>query len=273
MTNRGESAGSYLYVNGLAVSRPVQLDRYTRLHAVKLTCLPMSHGLPVVEAGLVMAALSQVECELCISGCSDEELAPRALNSIWDVLLINAIFDRDAMVNLQGYCSASDLESSSVVRAMHYDLRGLNRTRDNPLSDSQLSWLEQYVTAARGLLEQSRFRDAMHCLATYRWHTLPRARLALIWAGIEGLFGIDSEIVFRLSLHVTQFLAESDSSDRKATFDGVKRLYRARSRAVHGGDLGRDTNAACDESAALLRRLLVQAIERGVLPDTKAFIP
>lgn len=73
MTNRGESAGSYLYVNGLAVSRPVQLDRYTRLHAVKLTCLPMSHGLPVVEAGLVMAALSQVECELCISGCSDED--------------------------------------------------------------------------------------------------------------------------------------------------------------------------------------------------------
>ncbi|MBU7442162.1 hypothetical protein [Paraburkholderia fungorum] len=181
--------------------------------------LPIVEGASRVDLGVMMTFLGGVESELRFSGCHGKELAAKAWNSIWDISLINAIFDRDAMVNLQADCSAKNLGESSELSVINHALRGLTTSPSEPLSDLDLCWLEANIEGARALLNDSRFQNAVHCLATYRWHSLPRARLALIWAGVEGLFEIESEIVFRLSVHVAQFLGGDVVASRKAAFD------------------------------------------------------
>lgn len=263
----------FLYVNGLSVVRPIKLGPGVKLQPTIAAKLPIAKGASRIDLGVMMTFLGGVESELHLSGYQGKELGVKAWNSYWDILLINAIFDRDAMINLQAECSAKNLCDSSKLSVANYALRGLATSPSEPLSDTDLCWLEASIESARTLLDDSRFQNAVHCLATYRWHSLPRARLALLWAGVEGLFEIESEIVFRLSLHVAQFLGGDMAASRQAVFDQVKRLYRIRSRAVHGGKMTGNSRDACVESATLLRQLIRRCIELRALPDTKAFVP
>ncbi|RYH18505.1 MAG: hypothetical protein EON54_27435 [Alcaligenaceae bacterium] len=105
----------------------------------------------------------------------------------------------------------------------------------------------------------------MHCIATYHWHTLPRAQLALLWAGIEGLFGVDSEISFRVSLYAARFLSV-DRAEQRRIFDAVRSLYGVRSKAVHGGKLKGNSRQSVTDSVALLGQLLRTCIEKEQLP-------
>ena len=93
----------------------------------------------------------------------------------------------------------------------------------------------------------------------------------MLWAGIEGLFGVDSEITFKLSLGVAKFLGDNPDEQR-AIFQNTKGLYKARSKAVHGGKIKTDGGTAISESAALLNRLLVKAAELGRLPDIEQLV-
>jgi hypothetical protein len=145
---------------------------------------------------------------------------------------------------------------------------------DSPaLSDADCTWLEQNFCHSQRLLSEHGFQNAVHCLATYHWHTLPRARLALLWAGIEGLFAVDSEIVFRVSLYSAKFLAPDDPSQQKQIFSDVKRLYGVRSKAVHGGKLKGDPHDSVVESVALLGRLVRACIEQQRLPVPEQLVP
>lgn len=47
--------------------------------------------------------------------------------------------------------------------------------------------------------------------------------MAVIWAGIEGLFGVSSEIRFRLSICIARFLYPDDADKRKLIFEAVKK--------------------------------------------------
>ena len=69
----------------------------------------------------------------------------------------------------------------------------------------------QTAKAAKALLDDDGYSNAVHCLSSYRWHSMPRAQLALLWSGIEGLFRVDHELSFRLSLYAAKFLCPSSS--------------------------------------------------------------
>ena len=133
-------------------------------------------------------------------------------------------------------------------------------------------WRLTFETA-RTLLEKNAFQTAVHSLASYHWHPHPRTQLALIWSGIEALFGIDSELAFRISLYTARFLAPSDGSERSTVFASVKQLYKLRSKAVHGSDMKGDLQRAVEESADLLRRLVRRCIENNQLPPVEALAP
>jgi hypothetical protein len=98
-------------------------------------------------------------------------------------------------------------------------------------------------------------------------------QLAVIWAGIEGLFGIESEIIFRLSLYSARFLEPTDEMARQAVFALVKRLYKQRSAAVHGAELKGDASAAVREAVQLLLRLLKKCVEMKGLPEIDSLAP
>ena len=118
----------------------------------------------------------------------------------------------------------------------------------------------------RELLKNDKFRNAIHCLASYKWHPLPRAQLAILWAGIEGLFDTESEITFRLSLYISNFLL-SDKNEKEEKFIQIKKLYNYRSAAVHGSRIKENQKNVVNDSAFLLREIVIKCIDDNTLPD------
>jgi len=66
------------------------------------------------------------------------------------------------------------------------------------------------------------------------------------------MFGASSEIRFRISLYIANFLHQDDHDKRKFVFEAVKKLYNSRSAAVHGSKGKGDIDVAVEESANIL---------------------
>jgi len=147
----------------------------------------------------------------------------------------------------------------------NYQMRGI-LTQPYTITDENVAWLYQYFNNAKSLLEHNSFMIAVHSMATYRWHSMPRIQLAIIWAGIESLFSVSSEIVFRISLYVAHFLSD-DVNEAKLIFQEIKGLYKARSSAVHGGKIKGETFDLVENSAGILKKLIIKCIETKGLPN------
>lgn len=100
----------------------------------------------------------------------------------------------------------------------------------------------------------------------WRYAKEPRSAVARLWGGIEALFEVNQELVFRISL-LSACLLEPRGPRRKRKFDAVKALYSGRSKIVHGEPM--DENKVVEilsESFDLLRSLLLVAVEKGRVP-------
>ncbi len=116
-----------------------------------------------------------------------------------------------------------------------------------------------------------RFRFALEAAVDWRFAKEPRAAVARVWAGIESLLGINSELVYRVSLVAATVIAPR-GSDRIAAFKKVKALYAVRSKAVHGEPVTSDKlSAGLYESFEILRKLLLDAVERGAIRSEDDF--
>jgi hypothetical protein len=130
-----------------------------------------------------------------------------------------------------------------------------------------------HFSDARALLDTEKFQTAVHCLASYRWHSMPRIKMAVLWAGIEGMFGASTEIRFRLSLCIARFLHPDDADTRKQKFELVKKLYNSRSSAVHGAKVKGNINQSVEASAELLKELIHQSIIDRAIPNEEDLVP
>ncbi|MBQ9022170.1 MAG: hypothetical protein IJ113_09230 [Eggerthellaceae bacterium] len=74
------------------------------------------------------------------------------------------------------------------------------------------------------------------------------------------MFSIQSELVFRISYLSSRFLDLDENGFRK-----VKRLYNARSKAIHAGIS--PSVEIIDETAALLHALILKCVSSGELPS------
>lgn len=137
-------------------------------------------------------------------------------------------------------------------------------TRNDLVSDEDAAWIYRSFGAFNRLASESEaFRLALEAATDWRYAKEPRLAVARIWTGIEALFGISSELVYRIS-SLCASLLEERGPRRKARFQAVKRLYGQRSKAVHGEALNQDQLvSAMNDSYTLLRELLVLTIERG----------
>lgn len=114
--------------------------------------------------------------------------------------------------------------------------------------------------------------DAVHNEAiisiypSYRWHSVPRVQLAVIWSGIESLFNVNTEVSFRISLYIANFLGENEAQAQQI-FKQVRKIYSSRSSAVHGNKTKDNLESAVEESANLLTRILRRCAELNKLPD------
>jgi hypothetical protein len=271
----GHEPETFLLLNGLRVNRPIRLSENVEL-------LPVSPG-PTRE---ILASVAKDDLDFAISllfapgvgsqirvrAESPEAVARLAWNSLWDAVLLSACLRCDVICNLQS-ATPELLDPECQLSVTNYHLRGLPTAEPHVVSEEEAIWIEANIGNARRLLDKPAFSNAVHSLASYTWHSLPRARLALIWSGIEGLFDVDSEIVFRLSLYIARFLEPDDKEQRLGLFNNVKRLYKSRSQAVHGTRLKGDTGAAVDDSADLLWRLIRKCVETASLPQVGTLAP
>jgi hypothetical protein len=111
--------------------------------------------------------------------------------------------------------------------------------------------------------ESEAFRFALSAAANWQYASGSRMAIAQLWSGIEAVLGISSELVYRISLQVASVLEERGAA-RRDRFKQLKKLYAARSKAVHGEELSEDRlNEAMVQSSDILNRLLLINIERG----------
>ena len=273
----GKGTETYLLLTGIQTDTPVKLGANTEL--LPATChldynefaSLMKHSYIDFAVGLLV--IPSVRSQLHITADHAKELAARAWNAQWDCLLLSALFDKTVLWNVQSEIPAEKIEASSTLNITNYHLAGFHAIHEHQLTTTDKEWLEKHFETARNLLSNPAFQTAAHSLATFRWHSHPRSGLALIWSGIEALFGVDSEIVFRISLYIARFLAPDDQTERSQLFAKVKHLYKQRSKAVHGSKMKGDIDVAVKESSDLLGRLIRRCAELNKLPDTESLAP
>jgi hypothetical protein len=271
----GHGKETFLYLNGLAVKRIIRLGENLELCPAKCSPSPddmIKVSQKEIDLGVAIIFLRQVTSQIRVVADSPKELATRAWNSMWDAILLSAFFHNEVACNFQCNMPAEKFSGKSKLEITNYHLRGLSG-KSRLLAEAEAVWIEENFEQARNLLGQAAFRNAVHSLWSYRWHTHSRIQLAILWSGIEGFFNVNSEIVFRLSLYAARFLAPDNQTERSQIFSDVKRLYKQRSAAVHGSEIKGDSNIGVEESSKLLLRLIRQCIVNKSLPCIDSLAP
>lgn len=272
----GSGRETFLYLNGIQVSRPIRLGNNAELLPAQCSPNPkdiISTAKSETDIGVIALFLRSVSSQIHLRASSSKQLAIDAWNTVWDAILVGAFCNCEVVCNLQSNVAAEKFNSDSKLEVTNYHFRGFSSGKPYIMTESEAIWIENHIGRARALLDLPAYQNAIHCLATYRWHTVPRVRLAILWAGIEGLFGIESEIVFRLSLYTARFLEPESGEKCSEVFASVKRLYKYRSAAVHGSKTKGNLEEAVDKSALLLLRLLKRCVTGNGLPKTELLAP
>ncbi len=145
--------------------------------------------------------------------------------------------------------------------------------RENVFDELEAEWIRQNFDAFNVLAgHDERFRFALEAVVDWRYAKDPRAGMARLWAGIESLFGITTEIVHRISLLGATVLAQR-GSERLAAYRKIKTLYGIRSKAVHGEPLPEEKlMTGLQDSFEMLRVLLLDAVERRAVRTEEDYL-
>ncbi|MBD5445152.1 MAG: hypothetical protein HDR29_06325 [Lachnospiraceae bacterium] len=265
---------TYLYINGISCSHEIKLRENVTLMPVKsdFRLRKVSNLLKSdIDFSIAVLSAETISSQLRIVSSDAKQLAIVTWNAQWDCLLLGALFNCEVMANLQCDKSVSALEEASYINVTNYSFRAL-LTKCYTLSESDEEWLNKYYTIALDLLNHDAYQMAVHAMASYRWHSMPRVQLAIIWAGIESLFNVSTEVSFRVSLYIAHFLAGQDDIKANEIFKKVKKLYNARSSAVHGNKIKDSISSYVEESAALLNQIILHCAEIGELPDIEKLV-
>ena len=281
MSEEPQSGNWYVLFWNLKVASEVQV-------APGLTLRPLGTPLEIWDLSAAGAAgfrewatleplASNLHCELETS--KDAAIHPGydALNRAWLIscLLLLRGFGRSLPIAASAYSwqsIAGHLHSSHrdlppfTGSLLDYHLRILTcrSTGKEELSDADVEWIRAHFDKFNELAFSSeQFRFALEASNDWRYSKDARTAISRLWAGIECLFGISSELVFRLSLMAASIL-HPRGSQRRECFHRVKKLYGIRSKAVHGDDISEERlTEGLDSSFCLLRDLLLAFIIRG----------
>lgn len=273
----GKGDETYILLSGIVVSENIRLSDYVELQPADTSHLDFSTAISTCsrpdDIAVVAAFIPRITSQFRVVASTPKELSTHAWNWSWNALLLSALFHTEIGFNLQSDVPAEEISTGSKLRATNFHMYGITNTKSHKLTTDETKWIVAHFKDARQLLENERFQTAVHCLASYRWHSMPRIKLAVLWAGIEGMFGASSEIRFRISLYISRFLHRDDSEKRKLVFEAVKKLYNSRSAAVHGSKIKGDNDVAVEESANILQKILLQCVTNKSMPIENELVP
>jgi len=139
-----------------------------------------------------------------------------------------------------------------------------DQARDDEVGEDDARWVStHFPTFNRLASDSASFRLALEAAVDWRYAKEPRSAVARLWSGIEAMFGISSELMYRIAL-ISASLLEPRGDTRRSRFTEIKRLYNLRSKAVHGEALSEEKlSFAMNTSFRLLRDIMLLTIERG----------
>ncbi len=180
------------------------------------------------------------------------------------------------IVRPEGPCGPKDLPSfEGGLLDFHLNMwtaqvKGTPVKKDFTKDDAD--WVFQYFNIFNKLANGSvSFSLALEAAIDWRFYKERRSAISRIWAGIEAIFGMNSELKYRLSLLSASLLC-TRGEERLRKFEAVKKLYDVRSKAVHGEDLPQDKlHIAMVDSYNLLRDLIISTAEQGHALSEKDF--
>lgn len=266
---------SFLYITGISLPRILKLTESISLIPVNSSIdesLLLTTSKSKIHYGLALITLANVTAQLLVNDQDPKSCVIDCWNSQWYLMLISAIFDCELAWNFQGDTSFDCINDCSQIDIVHPYIGKTPHRKTRTLLESDLVWIETNLSTMWSLLDLETFSNAIHALVWYRAIFNASGQMAIIWSAIEGLFHIESELSFRLSLYISLFLEDSNRVSRKSLFDNVKTLYNHRSSAVHGKSK-KVSAIHVQESCSLLRRLVIKSIELGELPCTEDLIP
>lgn len=267
-----ESAtASYLYLMGLAIDEELPLMQHLSLLPAKCKVTPddmidlvMRYGSQnETDLGVLIAVLRKTTAQLRVVG-RGKELAARVWNAQSAIVLLSALLNCELYWHIQSDSRVEDFSSIAAINVVLSSRMFIPR-ESKVVSDSEKQWLKQYYRNAWELLENERFATAVNSLWSYRQSLRPSIQMAIIWSGIESLFGVQNELVFRISTFAALFLGEGKQKQRE-----IKKLYNARSKAVHEGK--QPPESCVSDSAELLQALILKCVERNHLPNEDSLL-
>ncbi len=270
----GKGALTYLYINGLRVDKTIQLTKNVALVPVRSRRNFRKAVLEIpneVARSYFVLMEHNINAQFRITSISAADECKNAFNAQWDALLLSAILNCFAIANIQGDVSIERVARFEQIRLTNSHLFGINRP-SYKVCEKDCQWISQYYKLASRMMVETRFLNAVHAMASYRWHTLPNVQLAIIWSGIESLFDIKSELSFRLSVYIAKFLHDGDKESAKTKYKEIKKLYGARSAAVHGSAIKEEVSDAVQQSAVVLQSLIRKCVEHNGLPNENDLI-
>lgn len=270
----GRGTETYLYLSGLSTLKDIPLYEGIVLAPVtsEFHFENVENVLKLLKSdadfAVVMLSGRTIKSQLHIRASDGLQLTIMAWNALWDCILLGAILHCEIMGNIQCDKPFEELADAASFNVTNHHFRAVS-SEPYQLTDDDEKWIGAHYAKARKLIDNDAFRTAVHAMASYKWHSMPRVQLAILWSGIEALFEVRWNIRSRLSLAVANYLAGGDSEKEKEIIDNVKKLYNSRCEAVHGSKIKGDVNNLVAKSAHLLNLIIRRCSEYGTLPDTE----
>ncbi len=192
---------------------------------------------------------------------SGHALAAKTWNALWIFHLL-ALACRRPVIPL--YCAANHGTRFTLANRnlVIHRLPSLA-----PASDANLDWATAHFDTFHALLGENRFQNAVRCYGNAHYLFDDDAKIMLLWAGIEGLLDVDSELRRRIALHAA-ILLDGTPAEKALYFERVKKGYDVRSRVVHGSsakpEMLQQGSALAGE---VLLTLLRKCVELGRVPS------
>ncbi len=146
-------------------------------------------------------------------------------------------------------------------------------SRKDLFDSAEAKWFsENFGRFNRLAADSEQFRFALEAAVDWRFASEPRVAISRLWSGIESLFNIKSELIYRISLLASTIMAPRGIK-RLSEFNKIKKLYSIRSKAVHGESLtDNKLQQGIIESFTLLRLLLLNSIKHGQILSEEDYL-
>jgi hypothetical protein len=187
-----------------------------------------------------------------------KELAAKAWNALWQFHLLSVACAAPCLPLYSVSGKSFDLVNPNLVIIPASNL--------HDATTPEIEWAKDHQEKFEALSKEQRFQRSMLGYANSHYLRAIESRLMLLWAGIEGLFDVDTELRRRIALYAA-ILDDGNNDEKFACFNRVKAAYDVRSRAVHGaGSKPAKLEEGYNSARQILIRLLAKCIELGRVP-------